>query len=697
MSSSWIRCAVAALAASLVACGGGGGPEITPIGDQVIAVGDRFELEIAASSAASGGITFSYGTNAPDLGDRAQLTVRPDGTGLFSWTPNARDVGAWTFDFIAVDASGRSTESILIDVRSAIGEASMPVFQRPLGSGTAVKMKENAGPGENCVTVEVAATDQDSTEVIFAEEPPRIEGAELFQETEFEAEWHWCPTDAQRRAQDRYILTLSASDGDNPKALKRYQIILRGGEKPSCPGAPPEVIHAAADQSTTNPLLVEARVSDESGLKAAPLIYFSTTKPQDPRDQTGMVQQTMELASGDSRSGTWRAELPNPLRGAPSTTLFYVIVAEDNDDSGGECDHVTTVPFQMTVTDPTVEQGGLGACERCTADSQCGEAGDNCLMVGTAGESFCFTACDGETCPSGYTCSAGPVTSVDGVSSRQCVPLDERCDGTGGCLDDRFEQNDGRSQAQPLEPGVTRELRMCPVGNLGADEDWYQLEVTADSRVTVAISGGTYPNMELSMVDAAGKLLAASEDWGSDDDVSRCLKPGTYYVRVYSYFSGENDYSIFVSTAPETCTDGGTCEDDPFEDDDRPDQARIPDFEDFQFSSTGNQICSGDDDWFFVHLFGNETLHGTLRFEQLSPAEDLDFLIYDGAGRLITRCTEDDPSGCDGSNGQSSSSNETLRFTAPASGDYYVVVHGWAGSERNYDICLALQPGICTL
>jgi hypothetical protein len=415
-----------------------------------------------------------------------------------------------------------------------------------------------------------------------------------------------------------------------------------------------------------------------------------------------MTMLHMSLDSGDTRSGTYSVEVPNPIpTAAPGTSqpLYYVVVAEDNDDSGGKCDHLVAKSFQMNVTVPDGD-GGLGLCEPCTTDAQCGGAADNCLRVGVEGEAFCFKACssDGE-CGSGYICSPGELESVEGAKGRQCVPMNESCEVGGACPDDSFEQNDGRTMAQEIAPGTTGELRMCPLGDIQADEDWYTFTVTGDTETTLAIAGDTYPNMELSLLDDSGKLIAASEDWGSDDDVERCLKPGTYTVRVYSYFSGENDYSLQLTTAPGDCRDqgGGTCEDDPFEDDDRADQGRIPDFEDNVFRASDNQICSGDDDWFFITLFEGESIWATLQFDQVSEDQDLDLLVYNSAGELLTPCSEADPSGCDADNGQSGDANEEMVFTAPAYDEYYVVVHGWDGAENSYEICIGLEDGLCTI
>lgn len=691
--------AIAAVAA--LALGGGcagTGPTFDPIDDQVVAVGQELVIPISATTEHAGEVIYDVHAGAPGA-SKATLTQRPDGSALFTWTPAAADVGTWVFDFSATDAGGKSTESVQVEVRSAIGQGTLPLFHRPLGAGTAVQMKPGA-----CVEIQAEVSDQDSTKVTFAEEEPTIDGGQLSQDKDFQATWRWCPTPDQLKAQDRYLLTLSADDGASPKAIKRYQIILRDPSVRNqlCPGTSPHLTHTAADQSTVNPLDITAEVADDLGLKAAPLVYYSTKQPSDPPDLTQMTELSMALDSGDSRSGTWKASLPNPVAdGAPGAeaTIYYVLVVEDNDDSGGKCDHVVQQVYQMNVTAPGGD-GGLGMCEPCTADVQCGGPDDRCMGVGVEGQSFCFQACGaGGECPSGTVCSPDELTSVDGAVVHQCVPEDETCGAAGGCADDVYEQNDGKSQAQAIEKGTTDALHMCPAGDIQDDEDWYSLTVTGDTQTTARIVGETYPNMDLSLLDESGKLVAASEDWGSNDGVDRCLPAGTYYLRVYSYFPGENDYSIQLDEAPGDCRDQGnqTCEDDPFEDDDGAGQARTPDFESQVFRASDQQICAGDDDWFYVYLFEGESVWGTLSFDQQDSDQDLDFRVYDGAGELLTACTEDDPSGCDAYNGQSADSNEEMQFTAPAADDYYVVVHGWAGSENSYDVCLALEEGLCTL
>jgi hypothetical protein len=302
-----------------------------PLDDQTVAVGDELVIELRASS--SGEVDYSY---RPDLG--AVIAQRPDGSGLFRWRPSAGHVGQRVVDFHARDDTGVATESIRIEVRPAVGAA--PVFRRPLGAGTAI--------GEGCVELEVAVSDEDSALVVIAEEEPRIEGAELAPAGELAAWWRWCPTAAQRQLADRYLLTLSADDRDHPRAIKRYQIVLR--DPAGCDR--PVIEHQAPDRAPAGDLEVLARVRSTVGLAAAPRLYWSSAPVAAPLDLRRLDEAPMRLASGDRRDGVWGATLPDPSAGA-AANLFYLLVAEDG---GGDCDHIAVESFQVVVATP----GGSG-------------------------------------------------------------------------------------------------------------------------------------------------------------------------------------------------------------------------------------------------------------------------------------------------------------------------------------------------
>ncbi|MCP4446266.1 MAG: hypothetical protein GY811_13115 [Myxococcales bacterium] len=699
----------------LLACGSGAGPEIDGLEDRVAAVGSELVIEIRASNEGGGEINFAYESNASIASDRGGLAQRPGGSAIFTWTPRAEDIGVYTFDFKASDASGHSTKSITIEVKSAIGADSLPVFRRPLGAGTALDIAT-----DDCIEIEILIEDQDSFQVTLSEEEPRIQGAELVQDQNLRGQWRWCPTKEQKAAQDRYLLTIGADDGDNSLALKHYQIILRDSTNRVCPGEPPEIRHTAANIETANGIVLDAVVDDDIGLHGAVSLYYSESRPSDPPDLSSMILAPMELTSGSVQSGTWNVTLPNPVVDEPpgaQTQLFYTIIADDNDDKVGSCDHSTSLSFEMFIVNAG-GSGELGLCEPCTSDRQCGGDTDLCLPVGPEAEPFCFTACEDDSqCSTGYLCSPQPLTSADGNSGRQCIPEDESCSELS-CDDDILEQNDGISQTTALSPGTLEDLRMCPFKLYAADEDWFEITLEEDSEVNIEIAGADDPNINLRLLGSAGDLVAVSEDFGSTDSLSRCLPAGTYYLSAYSHlfyktYAGDelqdmgNDYSLTYTRTASQCAAQASCTDDVFEDDDALGTARIPDFgglNDAEWHASGNQICSGDQDWYYISAYNNLShISASITFTQSNLEEDLDILIYDGAGTLITQCTNADPTGCT-NNGQSGDSNEHLTFQPPpecsipfaceeglecAPCDYYVVVNGFAGAENSYDLCLA--------
>jgi hypothetical protein len=205
----------------LAACGGGSAPEIHGLSDQVATVGQELVIQIDGTDADGDRIT--YGVHADvSLQGTAMMTTAPSGMGVFRWTPLAEHVGTHTFDFTASDSSNTTTVTIQIDVRAANGSA--PIFRQPLGTGTVLTTA--------CANLEIVVEDQDSTSVTIAQEPPVIDGAQLSVTGGLAATWQWCPTAAQIAASNRYTLELSADDGENPKTIKDYVIVLGSGGTP---------------------------------------------------------------------------------------------------------------------------------------------------------------------------------------------------------------------------------------------------------------------------------------------------------------------------------------------------------------------------------------------------------------------------------------------------------------------------------
>jgi len=680
------------------ACGGGGGPKMSALDDQVVAVGGEITIVLAASDASGSKILYSFSKEGPSIDSRSELTIRPDGAGVFKWRPLAEDVGSWAFDFTATAGALSARQTIQIEVRSVLGDSGTPLFRKPLGSGTMLDLSSS-----NCVEIDVTIDDADTSDVEIKQAEPVIEGARLERDSNNRAFWHWCPTAAQISAGDRYQLRLEADDGSNPASIKDYTIVLRKNLGSDCPGGAPTIDHTPENDSTMLGLTVPATITDDQGFKNAPLFYYSLTEPSATPNLGEMIQLDMLLIEGDNSGGLWAAEVPNPVAGmgsGASATVYYVMVATDNDDQAGDCDHLSQSPvFTMNVTNPG-GNGGVGMCESCSADAQCGSgAGDLCVRVGVAGQGYCMKGCGSDSdCGAGYECSDDDVESVDGTSARQCVPVAGTCEPVqASCADDELEGNDTRIDALsagPLTVGTYGNLVSCPA-TFGADDDWYRVEVDVASKLTASIVGELTSDLDLSLHTADGTLVTASTGPIAEEGITRTLEPGTYYLRVKAFVRigldsiGRNQYTLDYALGA-----GGACEDDGDEDDDNAGQARIANIYPDPFTSTTNAICSGDDDWYEIELYNDETVAVDLTFDQANPTENLDLHFIDAGGVDLTPCSESNPTTCSSFSGQSIDSNEHYEFTAPSSGGpftYYVVVRGWAGSENLYDISIALQ------
>lgn len=214
------------LIALLAGCGSGEPPDILGLDDQVAVVGQQFVLELDGVDPDGDTLEYNVKSDLSLEGGNASVSLTPAGRGVFRWTPLASDVGMHGFDFTVSDGSNDTTVSITIDVRAT--SAGVPVFRQPLSSGRVVNLAT-----EPCMTVDILIEDQDTAQVTIAEEPPLITGADFTQLDGLSASWQWCPTPAQVAETDRYTLTLSADDGDNPKVIKSYVIVLGSGGGPS--------------------------------------------------------------------------------------------------------------------------------------------------------------------------------------------------------------------------------------------------------------------------------------------------------------------------------------------------------------------------------------------------------------------------------------------------------------------------------
>ncbi len=214
--------------------------------------------------------------------------------------------------------------------------------------------------------------------------------------------------------------------------------------------------------------------------------------------------------------------------------------------------------------------------------------------------------------------------------------------------------------------------------------------LTSSQRIDLQLAGDGAMDLDLHLYHSNGDVVTASTSSTPDEEINECLPAATYYVKVNGYGSARSLYSLNYTSNAETCNT--TCVDDANEDDDTFSQARVTTYP--SYSSTGNEICPNNDDWFAVSLFTGDTMTIDLTFTQDNSSEDLD-LHLNQDGVALWPCDDADIDSCSVAHGQGSVSNEHAVYTTPAGCDdgcdYDVVVRGWDGSSNAYGIAIGIQ------
>lgn len=422
------------------ACVANNPPELLPIGPQTAYVGSRLDLRLVAHDPDGDRLDFSYSSPTLDLAGRARL-YNLVGEALFTWTPLATDVGSHQLDFTVSDGDSSDVESVPVTVKAATDPETAPVFRKPLGEGTTLDLAVS-----KCIKIEILVEDPDSTNVQISQNPP-IAGSKIETTGPVSGSFSWCPSPDQI-SQSIFILRLVADDHDNPVVRKNYTILVRSDLPKNCPGDAPVIVHTPpGPQTTTDAILIAAQVTDDQGLKGTPTVYHTTTKPADPTKLDFGSLSQLGMKPGSS-ADSYEASLPNPtssLGPAESATVYYVIVAEDDDDQTGPCDHRTQLPaadvFQVVVTKPTQTTTCTGS-DQCKAGEMCEGSQcvkDTCTPQDTDGDKLYW---EQSTCPTSHFCpTKGPGTGTSHCaltcsSDSDCEVPGSVCkvfDTKGGC------------------------------------------------------------------------------------------------------------------------------------------------------------------------------------------------------------------------------------------------------------------------
>jgi len=325
----------------LAACGGGSPPEIHGLVDQTATVGQELVIQLDGTDADGDRIT--YGVHADvSLQGTGMLTTAPSGMGVFRWTPLAEQIGPHSFDFTASDSSNTTTVTIQINVVAAVGSA--PVFRQPLGTGSVLTGA--------CADLDIVVEDMDSAMVTIAQQAPAIDGAQLTIVDGLDATWHWCPTPLQKSQSNRYTLELSADDGDNPKTIKDYVLVLGGTGTPQLVINEVDYDMVGTDTAEYVELLnPSAATADLAGLRLV-LVNGATSQQYDSIDLS---------PAGTLAGGEYLVIAGSGVTVPPSAKKLDPVWSLDQIQNGSPDGMAIVDPVTQTVIDALSYEGSVSA------------------------------------------------------------------------------------------------------------------------------------------------------------------------------------------------------------------------------------------------------------------------------------------------------------------------------------------------
>lgn len=326
-------------------------PHIFEVEPQTAYVGSTLELKITAADPDDDPLIFTFSSPTQSIKDRAVIQPVGANAAHFTWRPEKEDEGQHLVDITVTDGELLDIESVQVTVKPS-GGGTAPIFRKPDGDGTTLNLAT-----KKCLDLQILVEDSDSSTVEIRQSSPLIAGSKLETKGSFEALFSWCPTQAQT-SKSTYTLGLEADDHDNPAVFKSYTILLRTNLPTNCPGNPPVINHTPPSAMTTSAQIqITAGITDEKGIKEHPVVYHTT---QLPGDLVNLDYEKLQMVSmKPAGPNNYQAQLPNPtakMASGQSATIYYVIVAEDDDDRTGPCDHRTRSPanhmYQVMVTRP---------------------------------------------------------------------------------------------------------------------------------------------------------------------------------------------------------------------------------------------------------------------------------------------------------------------------------------------------------
>lgn len=218
------------------------------------------------------------------------------------------------------------------------------------------------------------------------------------------------------------------------------------------------------------------------------------------------------------------------------------------------------------------------------------------------------------------------------------------------CGPDALEENDTQASAAAFTPGRRNGLSVC-----GGDDDYYAITLQAGDQLTVdALFSSAEGDIDLRLLSPSGASEASALGTGSNEHLEyAAMTAGTYVLRVNLYAdAGSNPGNTYDLSAAVSAV----CPSDPEEDNDSASTARPLSIG----TMSSLTACDLDDDYFRVTLAAGQQISVSARFTHAEG--DIDLAVLDAAGDVIGGSI-------------SSSDDESVSFSAPSAGTYYIVLY----------------------
>jgi hypothetical protein len=702
-------------------------PELLPIGNKSVKTGELLEFEVSAKDDDGDPLEFAV-QGKPAA---ARFDQIDHNKAVFSWTPIASDAGPsgegqeFQVTFLVTDGIDKDSEIISIFVTLGGAGTGSPVFITPSDYTLDLDRTDQ-------IRFNIEVRDPDSSSITLRL-VDGIVGGEFSTSGSKIATFKWTPTEAQINEKPVWGIRVGAKDESNPEVFQDVTILLKGGQK-KCEGTPPTVDHKSLpDQRGSDDYLVDVTATDKESDIAAVALYWMI----DTGGGGGsFVKVTMTTTGGDG----WRGSIPNPgLQEGETATVSYYICAQDNDDpSGTDCDMRGCAPKEgrfaftayaagsSTCVDDDFESNNSSGSATEVTFNQDGEWYNWFLKICPANVDYYrmnipqnhkvsailnYTESNGALQmdlldTNGSTVLAAGQRSTDEVFVEsnvftQAKDVYLRVQGSNAqvannysmlvvreefvqCNDDSFEPNNTPNEAKTVASQIYPSLACC------GDPDWYKIDLVTGDKLEVLIEfvqengdldlwvfdADTVANADVLSCDNA---LGCGITETSDEEVTVESIPadGTYYIAVGPYQNAKNTYTMTVVVTHQT----QTCQDDADEENDTPvDGTGI-----VTTSVKPNQVlCPGDEDWYWVYLYADQTVVVDLTF--VNANGDLDLKLYDSEvtpdtlweHQLASSVSMDD--------------NEHIEYTAEEDSDFNIRVYGYNLEQKTtYSIGVTYQ------